>query len=211
MLYTKPYYQPQQPAQIKELVDRVVLGTLVTPHSEGVALSHPVFRLDSTRGALGTVVSHVASASDHVRFLRQGLPSIAILMDPGSYISPSWYPHYPHRDSAPTWGFQVVHLHGTPRMLEEDELVAHLQDLVGHMERGRRCPWDSSELGPGGLERRLPGIVGYEMPVARCEAKFKLGQDERPADMRGAVARLREQNQHALADTIEQHCQLQQP
>ena len=28
--------------------------------------------------------------------------------------------------------------------------------------------------------RRLPGIVGYEMPVARCEAKFKLGQDERP-------------------------------
>jgi transcriptional regulator len=209
MLYTKPYYQPQQAAQVQQLVDRVVLGTLITPHSEGVAISHPVFRLDTSRGTNGTLVSHVASASDHVRFLRDGLPSIAVLMDPGSYISPSWYPGYPQRDSAPTWGFQVVHFHGVPRILAQDELVAHLHDLVAHMEQGRSCPWQAGELGAGGMERRLPGIVGYEMPVERCEIKFKLGQDERAADMRGAVAQLRASEMHALADTIEQHCRLE--
>lgn len=208
MLYTQPYYQPQHAGQVQQLVDRVVLGTLITAHSEGVAISHPVFRLDASRGAHGTLVSHVAAASDHVRFLRQGLASTAVLMDAGSYISPSWYPGYPRRDSAPTWGFQVVHFHGVPRILSQEELVAHLHDLVAHMEQGRSRPWQAGELGAGGLERRLPGIVGYEIPIERCEVKFKLGQDERPADMRGAVARLRADQQHALADTIALHCGL---
>ncbi len=202
MLYTQPHYQPATPNEVFDLVDRTVLGTLITAHPDGVAISHPVFRMDRDRGPRGTLVSHVAAANDHVRFLRQGLPSVAILMDSGQYISPSWYPK---RDSAPTWGFMVAHFHGLPRLLSRDDTVRHLADLVAHMERGRNLAWHMKELGPGGVERRVPGIVAFEIPVSSCEIKFKLGQDERPADMRAAARQLRRDDHAALASAIERH------
>lgn len=208
MLYTQPHYQPAADTDVFDLVDRTVLGTLITAHPEGVAISHPVFRIDRSRGPHGTLVSHVAAANDHVRFLEQGLPSIAILMDSGQYISPSWYPGYPQRDSAPTWGFMVAHFHGRPALLSRDDTVRHLADLVAHMERGREQPWQMKELGPGGVDRRVPRIVAFEIPVASCEIKFKLGQDERPADMRGAADQLRRDDHPALAQAIERHCKL---
>lgn len=199
MLYTKPYFQPHDPAELFDLVDRVVLGTLITAHDEGVAISHPVFMADRARNRL---VSHVALANDHVRFLRQGLPSIAILMDGGSYISSSWYPAAPHRDSAPTWNFMVAHFHGRPEIIPEAATARHLSQLVTHMERGRQDAWSMGELGSGGLERRLPNIVGYELPIERSEVRFKLGQDERARDMLAAEARLREAGRNDLADRM---------
>ncbi|MGK9086563.1 FMN-binding negative transcriptional regulator, partial [Brucella intermedia] len=92
MLYTKPYFQPSDMTEVFDLVDRMVLGTLITSHEDGVAISHPVFVMDRTRGENGTLVSHVAASNDHVEFLKRGLPSIAILMDAGHYVSSSWYP-----------------------------------------------------------------------------------------------------------------------
>ena len=58
------------------------------------------------------------------------------------------------------------------------------------------------ELGPGGLERRLPHIVGYELPIERSEARFKLGQDERARDMLAAEGRLHEAGHDDLADRM---------
>lgn len=208
MLYTKPYYQPSDTTEVFDLVDRTVLGTLITSHEGGVAISHPVFMMDRTRGENGTLVSHVAASNDHVESLKRGLPSIAILMDAGHYVSSSWYPGYPERDSAPTWSFMVAHIHGTPKILSEAATAKHLHELVKHMEKGRDNPWQMKELGPGGLERRLPNIVGYEMPIEKMEIKFKLGQDERSADMNAAIKKLREEGREDVAEMMARHCKL---
>ncbi|MDL2204855.1 FMN-binding negative transcriptional regulator, partial [Brucella intermedia] len=164
--------------------------------------------MDRTRGENGTLVSHVAASNDHVEFLKRGLPSIAILMDAGHYVSSSWYPGCPERDSAPTWSFMVAHIHGTPKILSEAATAKHLQELVKHMEKGRDKPWQMKELGPGGLERRLRNIVGYEMPIEKMEVKFKLGQDERAADMSAAIKKLHEEGREHLAEMMARHCKL---
>ncbi|MBB6466707.1 transcriptional regulator [Aminobacter lissarensis] len=203
MLYTKPYFDPHDAAEIHDLVDRVVLGTLITPHEGGVAISHPVFMMDRARNCL---VSHVAANNTHADLIRNGLPSVAVLMDRGSYISSSWYPAAPARDSAPTWNFMVVHIHGTPVLMSQAQTARHLHDLVRHMEEGREDPWQLGELGAGGLERRLPNIVGYELPIARVEARFKLGQDERRRDMVAAERRLREAGKDGLAEIMSRYC-----
>ncbi|MFC3216855.1 hypothetical protein ACFODQ_02160, partial [Comamonas sp. JC664] len=55
--------------------------------------------------ALGTVVSHVASAATMCAFCARAAehrhPD-----GPGGYISPSWYPNYPQRDSARPGAFR---------------------------------------------------------------------------------------------------------
>lgn len=205
MLYTKDYFQPHNDDEIFDLIDRTVLGTLLTPHENGVAISHPVFMIDRQNRRL---ISHVAMNNDHGQYLRAGLPSVAILMDQGSYISSSWYPNYPQRDSAPTWNFMVVHIHGKPDIMSDAETVQHLQDLVTHMERGRDKPWQMKELGPGGMGRRLPNILGYTMPIDRMEVKFKLGQDERSGDMKAASEQLDKDGQQALANRMRDYCKL---
>lgn len=206
MLYTKPYFQPQATSEIFDVVDRVVLGTLVTPHAGGAAISHPIFMADREGNRL---VSHVAIGNDHAEHLRAGLPSVAILMDAGSYISSSWYPAAPARDSAPTWNFVVAHFHGRPRILSGAATARHLHELVRHMEKGRPDAWHLRELGPGGLERRLPNILGFDLPIERVETRFKLGQDERPRDMAAAAGKLREEGRTDLADAMVRYCGLE--
>lgn len=148
MLYTKPYFAPHADDEIFDVVDRVVMGTLITPHKQGVAISHPIFMADRKRNRL---ISHVAAGNDHAALIRRGMPSVAVLMDTGSYISSSWYPAAPMRDSAPTWNFIVVHFHGRPEVIPTAATAKHLSDLVTHMEKDRDKAWEMGELGPGGL------------------------------------------------------------
>lgn len=205
MLYTKDYFQPHDDNEIFDLIDRTVLGTLITPHEGGVAISHPIFMIDRENC---TLISHIAMSNDHGQYLRAGLPSVAILMDQGSYISSSWYPNYPARDSAPTWSFMVAHIHGVPEIMSDADTVRHLQDLVTHMERGRDRPWQMKELGAGGMGRRLPNILGYTIKIEKMEVKFKLGQDERSADMQAATEQLDKTGQQELADRMRDYCKL---
>jgi transcriptional regulator len=205
MFYTKPYFQPDTPDEVFELVDQVVLGTLVTATAKGVQVSHPVFMSDRKRNRL---VSHVARGNEHTVQIEAGMPSTAIVMDPGAYISSSWYPAQPTRDSAPTWAFRVAHFHGRLEVLSEAETARHLSDLVRHMEDGRPDRWRMNELGPGGLERRLPNILGYELVIERVETRFKLGQDERTRDMAAAEAQLRLNGNAELAGRISHACGL---
>jgi transcriptional regulator len=135
----------------------------------------------------GTLVFHLASKNDHVRFLAECLPSVAIFLGQGGYISPSWYPRNPVRDSAPTWNYEVAHCHGRPERITKDAMAGHIGRLVSEMESGRSDRWSMGELGADGIARRLDNISGFRMPITHLDAKFKLGQDERLADTKAAI------------------------
>lgn len=208
MLYTKAMFQPQSPDEAFDLVDEATLGTLVTPQAQGLQISHPVFMSDRKRNRL---ISHLARANDHAPIVESGAPSTAILMDPGAYLSSSWHPAAPVRDSAPTWAFRVAHFHGRLEILSEAATARHLFDLTKHLEKGRPGAWRMGELGPGGLERRLPRILGFELVIEKIEVSFRLGQDERARDMAGVAAGLRAEGRDLLAERIAAACGLTEP
>lgn len=199
MLYTKSLFQPGEATALFDLVDEITHGTLVTAVGDGVQISHPVFMADRHRNRL---VSHIARANDHAAVIEAGARSTAIIMDPGAYLSSSWHPAAPHRDSAPTWAFRVAHVHGRLEPLSRAATIAHLAGLVAHLEKNRPNGWRMAELGPGGLERRLPHIIGYELVIERVETSFRLGQDERERDMIAAAEALRAEGKTALADRL---------
>jgi transcriptional regulator len=205
MLYNKPEFAPLSPEEVFDLIERSVFATMVTHGDEGLVASHLTFLLDRTRGPRGTLISHLAVANEHARAIADGGESVVIFSGPHGYISSSWYPANPARDSAPTWNYAVVHCHGTPVALAPADTARHVSDLVKHMERGRDDEWRLRELGPGGMERRLPRILGFELPIARLEAKFKMGQDERILDTRSAIARLADGIDPELAEMMERH------
>lgn len=205
MLYNKPEFAPLTPGEVFDLIEGLTFATIVTNGDDGLIASHLTFLIDRERGPNGTLISHLALANDHAALIASGRESMVIFTGPQGYISSSWYPANPVRDSAPTWNFAVVHCHGRPTPLATDETARHLRDLVSHMERGRANEWRLRELGPGGMERRLPRILGFELPISRLEAKFKMGQDERLLDTRAAIGILAEGINPELAELMERH------
>lgn len=201
-MYSKPIFEPEDRDEVYRLIDDLAFGTLVSAGAAGLVVSHLIFLLDRTRGQSGTLMSHLAAANPHCDAIRAGAPSVAVFEGPHGYISSSWYPGYPARDSAPTWNFSVVHAHGRPAVVDQKATIRHLDDVVAHMERGRDRAWQMKELGPGGMARRLPHILAFELPVERLEAKFKMGQDERRPDTLAAIDELRAEGRTDLAEVM---------
>lgn len=203
-MYSKPEFAPLSRDDVFGLIEAAAVATVVTSGPQGLVVSHLPFVLDRTRGENGTLVSHLARANPHSALIAEGRETVAIFQGPHGYISPSWYPRRPVRDSAPTWNFAVVHCHGRPVPVEDHGTARHLLQLVDVLEKDRDDRWRMRELGPGGMERRIPHILGLDLPIERLEAKFKMGQDERLYDTAGAIGAL-EQNDPALAAMMKAH------
>ncbi|TPN46771.1 FMN-binding negative transcriptional regulator [Mesorhizobium sp. B1-1-7] len=203
-MYSKPEFAPLSRDDVFGLIEAAVFATVVTSGPQGLVVSHLPFVLDRTRGANGTLVSHLTRANPHSALIAEGRAAVAVFQGPHGYISPSWYPRNPVRDSAPTWNFAVVHCHGRPVPLDDHGTARHLLQLVDMLERDRDDRWRMRELGPGGMERRMPSIIGFDMPIERLEAKFKMGQDERLYDTDGAIGAL-EETDPALAAMMKTH------
>ncbi|RWP60691.1 MAG: FMN-binding negative transcriptional regulator [Mesorhizobium sp.] len=203
-MYSKPEFAPLSQDEVFSLIDAAAFATVVTSGPQGLVASHLPFVLDQKRGVNGTLVSHLARQNPHSALIAEGRETIAIFQGPHGYISPSWYPRNPVRDSAPTWNFAVVHCHGRPFQLDDHATARHLQRLVDVLEKDRADRWRMRELGPGGIERRIPHILGFDLPIKRLEAKFKMGQDERLYDTNAAIGTL-EQSDPALATMMKAH------
>jgi transcriptional regulator len=200
-MFTKPEFRPFSQDDVFGLIEANMFATVVSYGPSGLVASHLPFLLDGSRGPNGTLTSHLARINAHAQYIVDGRETLVVFQGTHGYISSSWYPAEPVRDSAPTWNFAVVHCHGTPVALGEKAAARHLLALVEQLEQGRSARWRMSELGPGGLDRRLPNIVAFDLPIERLEAKFKMGQDERPRDTAAAINALSDHNP-TLAKTM---------
>jgi transcriptional regulator len=209
-MYTKPEYAPLSQDEVFSLIEKTVFATVVTHGPDGLVASHLPFVLKRQESGGPALVSHLARANPQSALIAAGHDTIAIFQGPHGYISSSWYPAQPVRDSAPTWNFAVVHCHGKPKVLDDHATARHLLELVELLEDGRDDRWRMRELGPGGMERRMPHILGFSLPASRMEAKFKMGQDERLYDTNAAIAAL-SGNDPALSDAMTRHNSSRQP
>lgn len=202
----RPEFAPADAREAAALIAENPFAVLVTAGPDGIVATHLPLLYDETNGAFGTLTGHLAADNSHAALVTAGLESLAIFTGPHGYISSSWYPRRPDglRSSAPTWNYSTVHCHGRPEILPETATRRHLAALVEAMERGRADRWRMGELGTGGLERRMPRIIGFSLPVSRLQARFKMSQTEEQPDTAAAIAALRGEDP-ALAALMARH------
>ncbi|MDH3475197.1 MAG: FMN-binding negative transcriptional regulator [Rhodospirillales bacterium] len=181
------------PAATADLLRDHPFGLLVTadPGAAPVA-THLPFLFDADAGPHGTLSGHMARANpqwrDFAALEAAGGEALAVFQGPHGYVSPRWYGP---GDAVPTWNYLAVHAYGLPRVIEDATRVRALQeDLVAIFEAGAAAPW--SMVGQDGryIARMLRGIVAFEIPVARLEAKAKLSQNRTAGDRAGVAAEL---------------------
>lgn len=189
-MYIPRHFQLDDPEVVAELIQRHSFGTLITAFDGEPQATHLPFVFEPDRGQRGTLVSHMARANPQwqqfERYSSEGGLALAIFQGPHSYISPTWYGDA--EPAVPTWNYVTVHTYGVPRIIEHPgELRALLEQLVDTNEAGLDPEWSLSSQDDEWVEQRARGIVAFELPLQRVEAKAKLSQNK-PDDVRAGAA-----------------------
>jgi transcriptional regulator len=163
-------------------------AAVVTSSAAGLVASHVPVVVRGEAGEL-TIAGHLARANEHWKLMDGRSESMVIFSGPHAYISPSWYASA--GPAVPTWNYAVVHAYGRPAAREDASFLrAVVEELTERHEGHRRQPWTTDRLPADHYARMLKAIVGFEMRVERCDAKFKLGQNRPVVDRVGAAAGL---------------------
>ncbi|HEV2292317.1 MAG TPA: FMN-binding negative transcriptional regulator [Tepidisphaeraceae bacterium] len=187
-MYIPVAFAEQRLDVLHDFLSSNAFATLVTHGGRGLVATHVPVVLLPARGPFGTLQFHLAKPNSQCDHLAAGTEALAIFQGPHAYISPTWYAN---QAAVPTWNYIAVHACGTAHVMNDEELVLHLDALVTTYEAGRPNGWDSGKL-PGDVTERLrQAIIGFEMPIARIEGKWKLGQNRTAADRAGAIEGLR--------------------
>jgi transcriptional regulator len=193
-MYTPKHFEERDVTVLHALIRSHPLGAWVTHAEGGLIVNHIPFLVDSTRGAYGTLIGHVARANAVWKSFSKETASVVIFQGPQTYITPSWYPtKHAHGKAVPTWNYAVVHAHGTPCAIEDrDWLFKHVSKLSNLHESERAVPWSVTDAPPDYVEAQLKAIVGIEIPISTLFGKWKTSQNRSLPDKLGTIAGLYE-------------------
>ena len=156
----------------------ILFGPGGSPGDGGLRATHlPLLVKDE--GEHGLLEGHFAKANTHWADL-SGRETLFVFPGPHSYVSPSLYVE---QLSVPTWNYIAIHAYGTLSLVEEDAGKRRLvEELIQVHDPAYFDRWNAM---PDGYRRTmLAGIMGFRVPIARIEGKFKLSQNRVEAERR---------------------------
>lgn len=195
-MYLPKHFAESDQTVLHDLIRTHPFATWVTQDDDGLLVNHLPMMLDTTRGAHGTLVGHVARANPVWRTALRQRPSIVIFQGPQAYVSPSWYPSkQAHGKVVPTWNYALVHAHGAARAIEDrDAVLAIVTRLTNTHEAAMPAPWQVSDAPADYLDTMLRAIVGIEIPIEKLVGKWKVSQNRDVQDRAGTARGLAGQN-----------------
>ncbi|WP_374384550.1 FMN-binding negative transcriptional regulator [Dongia sp.] len=192
-MYNPSHFREERLDVLHEAITQARLCSLVTLGSDGLDASHIPVLLEAGEGAYGTLYGHLARGNPQWKQTDRTIEALAIFMGPDAYISPSWYAaKAEHGKVVPTWNFVTVHARGPIEFFDDrDRLLPLVTKLTDRHEGKRADPWKVSDAPADFIDGFLKAIVGFRLPIAKIEGKWKLSQNRSEADQRGVVDGLR--------------------
>jgi len=182
-MYLPKAFAVEDIGKLHAFLEQFSFAALVTQQEGKLLASHIPFVLDRDAGDYGRLRGHVAVRNPQLAHLKSESEALVMFQGPHGYISASWYAS---AQNVPTWNYTAVHAYGRPRMLDRDGLTALLKDLVRLNERSLEPKWDFDPHAAW-IERLLPEIAAFEIPIERLDGKFKLNQNRSEADRQRVI------------------------
>ena len=188
-MYVPPHFKQEDPRALHDAIRQSGLATLVTLGTDGMEASHVPMLLDPEPAPFGTLCGHIARSNPQWQRAAAGGHALAIFLGPDAYISPSWYATKRETGKVvPTWNYVAIHVYGPLRFFDDaDRLLAHVTKLTETQEAHRAAPWAVTDAPEDYIGGQLTRIIGFEIPIARLEGKWKMSQNRPPQDRVGVV------------------------
>jgi transcriptional regulator len=206
MYLPKDFIEERVPV-LHEAIRQARIGTLVTLGEAGLEASHVPMLIDPEPAPHGTLMGHIARTNPQWRRPTAGVQALAMFLGPNAYISPAWYATKRQTGKVvPTWNYVAIHAYGAVQFFDDAERLLRLVTrLTETHEAGRAAPWAVSDAPTSYIQTMLKGIVGFELPIARLEGKWKMSQNRPAQDRAGAIEGLRSEggaDEAVVADAI---------
>jgi transcriptional regulator len=186
-MYLPSAFKEERVPVLHAAIRNIKVGTLITLGSEGLEASPLPMLIDAEPGPFGTLYGHLAKANPQWKRAAAEPPALVTFLGPNAYVTPSWYEaKRAHGKVVPTWNYITVQAAGTPRWIaDRDELRGIVTRLTDTHEKDRTDPWAVTDAPADYIDGMLKAIVGFALPIARLEGKWKLSQNRAAADLAG--------------------------
>ncbi|MGH7041166.1 MAG: FMN-binding negative transcriptional regulator [Acetobacteraceae bacterium] len=201
-MYVPAAFREDRIETLHEAIRTAGLATLVTMTPDGLIASHIPVLLDPDPAPYGTLLGHLARPNPQARGAVPGVPALMIFQGPDAYISPNWYATKRRTGAVvPTWNYVAVHAYGEVAFFDDPERLLAIVTRLTDREESRHAdptgtpavtPWAVSDAPAPYIAGMLKGIVGFVLPIARLEGKWKMSQNRPPEDRPGVIAALTE-------------------
>jgi transcriptional regulator len=180
-------------AMIAALVREIGFGMVFAPTPDGPRVAHATLHMSGD----AAVQFHLANGNALTKHLA-GQTALLLVNGPDAYISPDWVDG---PDQVPTWNYISIEMEGRVTQMDEDGLIALLDDLSATNE-GRlapKAPWTRDKMDAAKFDRMLGAITGFELEVLAWRPTLKLSQNKSEVDRHRVADELEKQGQRALA------------
>jgi len=169
---------------------------------DGLIASHVPLLLDPDPAPYGTLIGHLARPNPQARGAIG--EALAIFQGLDAYITPSWYATKRETGKVvPTWNYVAIHAAGPITFFDDpDRLLDVVTRLTEKQESGRAAPWAVSDAPADFVQGMLKGIVGFAIPLARLEGKWKMSQNRPAEDRAGVIAGLTAEGREEVAALV---------
>jgi transcriptional regulator len=183
----------QQRALMEALVQEIGFGLIFAQTPNGPRVGQ--VSLYSTGD--GAVQFHLARGNALTKTLA-GSDALIVVNGPDAYVSPDWYDG---PDQVPTWNYISIELEGPVRAMDQEGLIALLDDLsaVNEAKLAPKAPWTRDKMDDAKFHKMLGGIVGFEMEVMAWRPTLKLSQNKTEAERLRVADKLESQGKKAMA------------
>ncbi len=184
-MYTPAFNKIDDRAVLIEAMRLYSFAILFGPDASGHPVATHLPLVVHDQGELGVLEGHFALANPHWKSLANR-ETLVVFSGPHSYVSPSLYES---PKSVPTWNYVAIHATGMLQIIEDDandpaatheRKEALLKNLIAAHEPAYAAQWN--ELPLSYRNSMTSGIVGFRIPIAKLEGKFKLSQNRPEID-----------------------------
>jgi transcriptional regulator len=190
-MYVPNHFKEDRVPELHAAIRTIGFGTLITNGAEGLEASHIPFLIDPEPGPLGTLRGHIARSNGQWKRLAHGAgggsEALVTLLGPDAYVTPNWFPSKRETGKVvPTWNYIAIHAYGPLRFFEDRAPLLDIVTRLTNLHEGKRAaPWAVTDAPADYIDAMLKAIVGFELPIARLEGKWKLSQNKSAADVAG--------------------------
>ena len=187
-MYVPGHFKVKDEKEVWEFIKEHSFGILVTTENGKPIATHLPFQLVEDEEDY-YLSSHMALGNQQWKSFEQNEQVLVIFPGPHSYISSSWYKEV----NAPTWNYQSVHVYGSLRVIETDELRNDLSSLLEKYEKHRENGVLWGNTSPKGFENQMKGVVGFKIKIEELQAAYKLSQNRTDEDYKNIIENLKKE------------------
>jgi transcriptional regulator len=190
-MYIADGYENTDQKDIEDFIHQNSFGILVNQTDAKLWATHIPLELGNNPKGEKVLYGHISRENIQWKSFADNDEVLAIFSGPHAYISSSWYDF----ENVPTWNYSAVHVYGTARIIEGDELVEHLTKLVDKYESTSQNPVSVAGFSTKTM-MQTRGIVGFEIKISDIQAVRKLSQNRDRKNFNNIISELEKTKNH---------------